>query len=183
MPPDAAELREIIAKTGERHITGRLLPELGYSVSAWNELDEDHGLFFRARVGEEREGIGDFNSIFFQLGKETSANRDLNYAVLKQVLIAVGQSWNADWGTVEPWGCDLRPQDSKGDLLRPWGGWLTYLSPSFASKVTPPPVAITERLTDGGISMAVTKDQFDPTNPPQVAVYNAIQACLRPLQA
>jgi hypothetical protein len=77
----------------------------------------------------------------------------------------------------------LRPQDSKGDLLRPWGGWLTYLSPSFASKVTPPPVAITERLTDGGISMAVTKDQFDPTNPPQVAVYNAIQACLRPLQA
>lgn len=183
MPPDAAQLHEIIAKSGERSVTGSPIPQLGYRFSAWNELDDDHSLFFRAEVGEEREGVGDFNNVFFQLGRESSANCDLlNYAVLKDVLVTVGQSWNADWGTIEPWGCDLRPQDSKGDLLRPWGGWLTYLSPAFANKVMPPAAAITEHLSDGGLLMAVTKDQFDPNNPSQVAVYNAIQASLRPLQ-
>jgi hypothetical protein len=183
MPPVTAELRDIIAKTGERHITGRLLPELGYRFSAWNELDEDHALFFHAKVGEQRDGVGDFNNIFFQLGREGSANRDLlNYGVLKDVLIAVAQSWNADWGTVEPSGYDLRPRDAKGDLIRPWGGWLTYLSPAFATKVTPPAAAVTEHPSNGGLLMAVTKSQFDPSNPAQVAVYNAIQASLRPLQ-
>lgn len=70
MPPDALELRGIIAKAGESHITGRHLPELGYRFAAWNELDEDHGLFFHAKVSEKRDGVGDFNSIFFQLGRE-----------------------------------------------------------------------------------------------------------------
>lgn len=183
MPPDAAELRDIIAKTGERHITGRPLPELGYRFYAWNELDDDHGLFFRAKVGEQREGVGDFNNIFFQLGQQKPANGDLlNYSVLKEVLVAVGQSWNADWGTIEPWACDLIPRDAKGDLLRPWGGWLTYLSPAFASKVAPPGAAVVERFSDGGLIMGVTKDPFDQNNPTQVAVYNAIQASLRPLQ-
>jgi len=183
MPPHAAELQSIIAKTGKRHATGRPLPELGYRLAAWNEVDEDHGLFFHAEVGEQRDGIGDFNNIFFQLGGESSANRDLlNYAVLKDVLVAVAQSWNADWGTIEPWGCDLRPKNAKGDLLRPWGGWLTYLCPAFASKITPPAAAITERLSNGGLLMTVTKDPFDPDNPSQVAVYNSIQASLRPLR-
>jgi immunity protein 52 of polymorphic toxin system len=98
------------------------------------------------------------------------------------VLIAVGQSWDVNWGTVEPWNYDLQPRDAEGHLIRPWGGWLTYLSPSFAGKVTPAPAAVTERLSDDGILVAVTKDQFDPSNPSQVVVYNAIQACLRPLQ-
>lgn len=184
MPPDAAELRDIIAKTGERHITGRPLPELGYRFSAWNELDDDHMLFFRAKVGEQREGVGDFNNVFFQLGEQKPANGDLlNYSVLKEVLVAVGQSWNADWGTIEPWACDLIPRDAKGDLLRPWGGWLTYLSPAFASRVVPPGAAVVECLSDGGLLMGVTKDPFDQNNPTQVAVYNAIQASLRPLQS
>lgn len=183
MPPDRAELQNAIAKTGERHVTGGPLPELGYRFSAWNELDDDHGLFFSAEVGEKRNGVGDFNNVFFQLGRESSANRDLlNYAVLKDVLVAVGQSWKADWGTIEPWGCDLRPQDPKGDLLRPWGGWLTYLSPAFASKITPPAAAVSEGLSNGGLLMTVTKDQFDPSNSSQVAVYTAVQASLRPLQ-
>jgi hypothetical protein len=127
--------------------------------------------------------VVDFNNIFFQLGRKSPANRDLlNYSVLKDVLVAVAQSWNAGWGTIEPWGCDLRPKDPKGDLLRPWGGWLTYLSPAFACKITPHAAAISERLSNKGLLLAVTKDQFDPTNPSQVAVYNAIQASLRPLQ-
>ena len=183
MPPEAKELRDIIANAGKHHVTGRPLPELGYRFSAWNELDEDHGLFFNAKVGEQRGGVGDFNKIFFQLGREAAANRDfLNFAVLKDVLVTVGQSWNADWGTVEPWACDLIPRDAKGDLIRPWGGWLTYLSPAFATKVTPPAAAVTEHLSNGGVLMAVTKGQFDPGNPSQVAVYNAIQTSLKPLQ-
>jgi hypothetical protein len=183
MPPDARELRNIIAKAGESHITGRPLPELGYRFGAWNELDEDHGLFFHAKVGEKRDGVGDFNSIFFQLGRESSANRDLlNYAVLKDTLVAVAQSWNADWATIEPWACDLIPRDAKGDLIRPWGGWLTYLCPAFACKITPPVTAISERLSNEDLLLAVTKDQFDPSSPSQVAVYNAVQASLRPLQ-
>ena len=184
MPPDAAELRDIIAKTGERHVSGRPLPELGYRFYAWNELDDDHALFFRAEVGEERKGVGDFNNIFFQLGQQTPANGDLlNYSVLKDVLIAVGQSWNADWGTVEPWGCDLRPVDLKGHLLRPWGGWLTYLSPGFARQIKPPAAAVIERLSDSSMLMGVAKDPFDPNSSSQVAVYNAIQASLKPLQS
>lgn len=183
MPPNANELRDIIARTGERDVNGRPLPQLGYRFYAWNELDKDHSLFFRAEVGEQRDGVGDFNNIFFQLGQPTPTNRDLlSCPVLKDVLVGVAESWNADWGTVEPWGCDLRPKAANGDLLRPWGGWLTYLAPAFASKVTPPTAAMSERLSNGALLIAVAKDQFDPSNPSQVAVYNGIQASLRPLQ-
>lgn len=183
MPPDATELREIIAKTGERHVTGRPLPELGYWFSAWNELDAEHSLSFSCRPGQANDRVAEPNKIEFSFGKETPGNRDLlDYEVLNAVLVAVGQAWEVNWGVIEPWEYDLRPLDENGHYRRPWGGWLTYLSPSFAAKVRPPTGVIGEALSHGGLMMAVAKQRFDPNNPAQVRIYNAIQASLRPLQ-
>jgi hypothetical protein len=184
MPPAISELKEIIEQSGERHITGKPVPELGYSFSAWNRLDENHSVSFHARVGQQKEKPGDFNSIVFRFGSEAPNNRDLlNYFVLKDVLAAVGQAWSIDWGTVEPWSYDLRPRDETGDYRRPWGGWLTYLSPSFARKIAAPDMASVEFLPGGSLLIAVTKDEFDPNDSRQVAIYNAVQASLRPLQS
>jgi Immunity protein 52 len=183
MPPDIRELGEIIAKTGQRHVTGRAVPELGYRFSAWNELDRDHGLSFSCCPGRSDAKLFDVNSIEFSFGNPTPKNSDLlSYSVLNEVLTAVAQSWDVGWGTIEPWANDLRFRDAKGDLLRPWPGWLTYLSPAFVNKITPPSGVTVQRLSNGGVLMAVTKDQFDPSNPSQVAIYNAIQDSLRPLQ-
>jgi immunity protein 52 of polymorphic toxin system len=87
MPPDSLELRDIIEKTGERHITGTPLPELGYRFYARNELDEDHSLSFSCRPGRLDNKITEPNSIDFSFGRETPGNRDLlNYSVLKECL-------------------------------------------------------------------------------------------------
>ena len=183
MPPEIAQLRTIVAANIMRDDSNKPWPELGYRISAWNELDKYHGLFFHAGVGAWNNNVPEPNNIFFQLGNAAPANEDLlNYCILRDILIAVTQSWGAEWATIERWDDDRRPKDEEGNLRRPWGGWITYLSPTYARLVMPPAAAINENLSHGGLLIAVTKDQFILDDPAQTAVYDAVQACLRPLQ-
>jgi hypothetical protein len=66
--------------------------------------------------------------------------------------------------------------------LHPWGGWITYLCPSFTQLITPPTSAIVEPVSNGGMLMLVTEGQFDSEDPAHVAVSDAIQTCLEPAQ-
>jgi len=184
MPPYFEELRHVIADKVQNDDAGQPWPELGYSFSAWNELDEFHGLFFHAKVGAADMTLPEPNSIFFQLGNPRPENQDfLNASILTQMLIAVSESWNADWGVVEPWAYDRKLKDAKGHLLRPWGGWLTYLSPAYAREISPPPSARSERLPSGALLIKATDEQFSANNPTHIVVADAVQACLKPLQS
>ena len=182
MPPDHRELQNFVEANIMRDDADEPWPELGYSLSAWNEVDDSHGLSFHIRAGV-RDGV-DANSLFFQLGNVAPANSDLlNYDVLKDVLNAVCQAWDVDWGTIEPFDWERRLKDSSGHFCRPWGGWLTYLSPAYRGGIKMPiPEAITEPLSNGGMLIALTKEGFNESDPTQLATYDAVQKALRPLQ-
>ncbi len=183
MPPRSDELAKIFEENISRDDEDEAWPELGYSLSAWNELDEYRGTFFNAKTGAFNADLAEPNNIFFQLGDPRPENRDfLNADVLGKALIAIAESWDADWGVVEIWDDDRRSQDSEGHVLRPWAGWLTYLSPDCALEVSVPPGASSRRLRDGGLLIEVTREQFDADNPAHVAVFDAVQASLHGLQ-
>jgi hypothetical protein len=183
MPPDITEMRSIVEANIMRDDSNRPWPELGYALSAWNAIDSTHSLSLRVHAGAWNDNVLDPNGIRCQLGNATPENRDfLHYQVLKEVLIAVGQSWNADWGIIGPFAFRRPPKDAEVNYGRPRPGWLTYLSPKNAGLVTPPSAAITESLADGALLIAVTKDQFDPDDRSQMALYDAVQASMGPLQ-
>jgi hypothetical protein len=59
---------------------------------------------------------------------------------------------------------------------------MTYLAPQYASRITPPPTAIVEPFPGGGLLLLATEERFSMDNPAHLAVADAIQAALDPLQ-
>lgn len=97
-------------------------------------------------------------------------------------MIAVTEAWEADWGVVETWDYKSKRRDASGQLLRPWGGWITYLSARYASRVALPPAASVERVAGGGLVIIATEEPFTVANPAHVAALDAIQRALAPIQ-
>lgn len=184
MPPRVEELTAIFEKG--RHYTDvshELMPQLGYSASAWNGDEGPHGVAMRLHVGSYVDFWGFPNQINLDLDSLVSGNADLICAeTLKALLLVVVEAWEPSWASVT----DL-DYVKKLLLAKPMpafrSGWMTYLSASYARKVVPPPLAITETVAAGGILMLATNDPFAIDNPEHVAVADAIQACLAPLQS
>jgi hypothetical protein len=59
---------------------------------------------------------------------------------------------------------------------------MVYLSRPLRLRITPPASAILEQMPGGGLLMIATRDRFDLANPEHVAVADAIQRSLEPLQ-
>lgn len=59
---------------------------------------------------------------------------------------------------------------------------MTYLAPQNASRITPPPTAIVEPVPGGGLLLPATEERFSMDNPTHLAVADAIQDALDPLQ-
>ena len=61
--------------------------------------------------------------------------------------------------------------------------WISYIAPRFAHLVTPPPSAIVEHRSDGGLLMAASDEAFDVDNPRHMAVAREIEAAVAPFNA
>jgi hypothetical protein len=59
---------------------------------------------------------------------------------------------------------------------------MTYLAPKYATRIIPPPSAIVEPVSNGGLLLLATEDQFDMENPAHLAAVAAVQTALGPLQ-
>jgi len=59
---------------------------------------------------------------------------------------------------------------------------MTYLAPQYAGRIAPPPAAIVEPVPGGGLLLLATEEQFSMDNPAHLAVADAIQAALTPLE-
>jgi hypothetical protein len=105
-------------------------------------------------------------------------------------------AWESDWGAVrprgfgahwrrnEPWGSEsTRRKPIDGYPPPVSSGWMSYLCPDFARRISPPAGIVAERAPQGGLLMVVTESTFDGNNPAHVAAADAIQASLAPLQA
>jgi hypothetical protein len=105
----------------------------------------------------------------------------MSSAVLKPALLSLATAWEPDYGVVV---CGDYWQRSFGDGEYPHfrSGWMTYLASQYASRITPPAAAIVEPAPGGGLLLLATEDRFDMDNPAHLAVADAIQAALVPVQ-
>jgi len=182
IPPRLDELEAIFYQA--RRFTSashELDPELGFATAAWNGRDEPRSLSLSLNVGEYPPGRLYPNVVELTGLRETNAQL-VNAVVLRRILLAMAESWQADWGVVETWAYKGLTEDANQKPLVPYGGWLTYLSRKFAENVTLPPDVHADRLSDGGLFMSVSDEPFDIANPIHVAKLDAVQKALAPVQ-
>lgn len=183
MPPDTDELTAVFDKGRQyKDVPREPWPEMGYSVAAWNGLDPPHGASLSIRPGRYSDNRAFPNSVGMEFDQSTPANADLLCAAaLKPALLSVVSAWEPDHGNIVCWDYwDRLFGERHWPVFR--SGWMTYLAPQFASRITPPPAAIAEPVAGGGLLLLATEERFSMDNPAHLAVADAIQAALGPLQ-
>jgi hypothetical protein len=183
MPSNIDELTEVFEKGRQyKDVPPDPWPELGYSVSAWNGNDPPYGSSFGVWAGGFADSMPFPNSVDLELDPASPDNADLmDAAVLKLALLTVITAWEPDYASAVCWSYWQRLFGGRHyPLFR--SGWMTYLAPQYASRITPPPAAIVERVPGGGLLLLATKERFSMDNPAHLAVADAVQAALEPLQ-
>lgn len=184
MPPNLEELTGIFEKgLAHKDVPRDPWPEMGYSVSAWNGRDDARVVLLRVHAGAYNNHP-EPNSVSMQLPPAQPGNEDfINAEVPARVLVAIATAWDANWGVIESWDYKGQNTNANGQLLRPWGGWITYLSAPYAGRITPLPAAArSEPVAGGGLVIVATPDPFTVANPAHVAALDALQQALAPIQ-
>ena len=139
-------------------------PDNGYVLMAQADRTAPGSLIsLSGSVGarpEGRPGLGVTpftNRMNFKLGPEPDPSF-LRYAFWREVMLLLAETWEATW--VEAWPDDMMDHWGPKHAFR--AVWMCYLSPHFASLVTPPPGIIAERRPNGGLFMAATDAMFAP---------------------
>jgi hypothetical protein len=183
MPPKSEELTRVF-DDNKRHkdATGELWPEMGYVVSAWNGLDRPYAASLAVWSGAYGDWIALPNHVDLDLSPAVAENADLmSTAVLKQLFIGLATAWEPDCGNLVSRDYWKRAfAEGPYPLFR--SGWMTYLAAQYASRVTPPPSAIVERVAGGGMLLLATEERFSMDNAAHLAAADAIQAALAPIQ-
>ncbi len=135
------------------------------------------------RVFDFNMNAGDswFNCVTF--GTEFFSEPDpalLRYDLFKPALLAIAEAFAVQRAYAYPRAlCKLWPPPGV-----PAGfpiAWISYVGPSAAPLVTPPPTALVERRPDGGLLMAATVETFDVGNPAHMMVARDIERAVAPL--
>lgn len=183
VPPDISELTTVFEKGRQfKDAPREAWPEMGYRVSAWNGCDGPTGASLSVHAGTYATYSVYPNAVDLALNLADQDNADLICTpVLKPALLSIISAWEPDYGVVVCWDYYRRLFGERG-----WppfrSGWMTYLAPRYASRITPPPTAIVEPVPGGGLLLLATAERFSMNNPAHLAVADAIQAALDPLQ-
>jgi hypothetical protein len=184
MPPNIDELTQIFEKRlAHKDDPPDPWPEMGYSVSAWNGRDDTRGILLIAHTGCYTDHIPEPNNVFMQIPVVQSGNEDfVNAAVLTRALVAIAEAWEPNWGVIDTRDYKNRRRDANGQLLRPWGGWITYLAAHYAGRISLPPAMRVEPTAGRGLIIVATEEPVTVANPAHVAALAAIQQALAPIQ-
>lgn len=183
MPPDVEELTRVFEKGRQYKDAPReLWPEMGYSVSAWNGRDRPYGVSLSLSPGAFTLNRPLPNTVDLSFNQAGPGNADLiSVAALKPAMLALVAAWEPDCGNLVCWDYWRRLfGDRRYPMFR--SGWMTYLAPRYASRVTPPAAAIVERVAGGGMLLLATEERFSMDNPVHLAAADAIQTALAPIQ-
>jgi hypothetical protein len=183
MPPDISEVTQVF-ENGRVHkdVPHVPWPGMGFHISAWNGHEPPYGASLRINAGASADLRSLPNTADLSLKRVGPDNADLiNAATLKPALLSVATAWEPDYAVVVPW--TYWPHvfgDGGYPKLR--SGWMTYLAPKYARRIVPPPAAIVEPVSDGGMLLLATEERFDMDNPAHLRVAGAVQEALTPLQ-
>jgi hypothetical protein len=186
MPPQVDELGDVF-KEGRffTDVSHELMPALGYSVGAWNGIEGSDGVSLRVHAGaysDRRPFPNDLHMTVHGLGGyEPGKPEFINAKFLKAVLLTIVDAWEPSWASISDHDYFRHLKLERGTPF--FSGWMTYLSASYARKITPSAAAVTEPVAGGGVLMLATNEPFSLDNPQHVAVADAIQASLEPLQS
>jgi hypothetical protein len=183
MPPEIDELADVFERGRQyRDIPRDPWPEMGYSVYAWNGLSPPYGASLSVRAGLFADDRAFPNSVDLDVDPARLEDVALSsIAVLKPALLCFVAAWEPDNGNVVCW--DYWRRLFGGRRYPPFrSGWMTYLAPQYTSRVSPPPGAIVESVPGGGLLLLATEERFSMDNPEHLAVADAIQAALAPVQ-
>jgi len=104
---------------------------------------------------------------------------DYRLPAFKAALLALVESFDATY-------CSAYPQQ----IMDFWDpsrhlriAWMSYVSPRFASLITPPPSAVAERTAQGGLLITATEETFRVDNPAHLAAAHDILKALAPFEA
>lgn len=190
MPPDLDELTKIVeakrALYDARDAQGRRIPnpELGFSISAWNGADKNLGASFHVNCGAYTSFHPRPNRADIEFAGMNAAGRHWRGSELKPLIMATVQSWNANYAviTTNKFGSFIPRVETNNKGYRwPWAGWLTYLAPPDALKITPPPSVMSERLPDGGLLTILCDEPFDTQNLRHLELAAEMQRALEPV--
>src|SRR5262249_51187755 len=131
MPPRLDELTEIF-EGGTRYtdFDPRPMPELGYTVNAWNGQSDEQAAALAVRAGGYTEHLPFPNTVDLKLHRPMANNGHLlNAEVLRSVLLSVAEAWEPDSANVVTWAYWQRLLAPTGRLPVVRSGWMTYLCP------------------------------------------------------
>jgi hypothetical protein len=163
----------------------RPLLSLGYHFSIHTRWRQPSELDVRGKLGVGIPGFFYDNNVTLDTSfLKPPDEAVLKYRIFKPALVLLATLWKANWACAHPIALsDLLPHDTKRRTCSLYGGWITYLSAVWATKITPPKSAIVDRAPDGGLLMIATEETFRVDNPQHVAVARDIDAALAPLNA
>lgn len=182
------EIRPRMAQAVERNMGnhGRDGPEpdprCGYVLMSLTERIAPEGrVSLSGSAGKPPGGSGSgvtpfANSMGFEIGPAPDPSL-LRYGFWRDVLLLLAETWEASWVEAAP--DDMREHWGTNRAFRP--AWMSYVSPRFASLVTPPDGIIAERRPNGGLFMAAAGEMFRTADPHHLAAARAIAAALQPL--
>jgi hypothetical protein len=182
-PVPFESIRGDLAAAVERRVSraddGEPTPIYGYSFTAVNEmLRGPRNIGILVRAGSRVEGPFLINSA--EVGTSERIVPDaaiVTYPIFRAALLVLAEAFDVTWCRAYPNDLEIAPKEFFN------AGWMTYISPRFATLITPPITAIVEHRPNGALFMAATDETFVTENPKHVAVARDVQAALAPLNA
>jgi hypothetical protein len=160
---------------------GEPTPIYGYWPSAFNSMKRTPRSL---RIGVQAGSWvrSEFFSNFAEISTAYNMTPDpgiVAYPAFKAALLALVESFDATYCSAYP----MQIMDFWDPSRNLRIAWMSYVSPRFAPLIAPPPSAIVERTTQGGLLMAATAETFSVDNPTHLAVARDILKSLAPFEA
>jgi hypothetical protein len=118
------------------------------------------------------------NDVLFTTSYGAIPDQDvISYRIFRSALLAI----IATWDPIRAAAYSDQLNDITGSKFCFREGWIQYLCPWLAQKITPPATALVEHLPNGGLLMSATTETFKADNPVHLSVARDMAAAMASL--